>query len=378
MIERELAQATAAAIKSAIAPILQDVKALQSSVGAWELRWNDLGALRERVAVLETRAPIPGPVGPQGPQGPAGEKGERGVDGKDGAPGLNGKDGVGGATGLNGAPGADGKDGAPGKDGRDGLDGKDGAPGLNGKDGADGRPGKDGANGLDGKDGADGLNGKDGRDGVNGKDGAPGLNGKDGAPGRDGVDGRDGLNGKDGAGIADAVIDREGQLVLTFTDGRTKSVGVVLGKDGAPGVKGIDGAAGRDGRDGADGKDGTPGRDGLSPEDFDWDFDPETRHFTMKFLRGGIVIAERTKTLTGMRIYRGVFEQGKAYELGDVVTWGGSEWTAMAQTKDRPGNGATAWKLTVKHGDQGKVGPKGDPGRDGRDLTQMDGQGRKW
>ena len=290
-------------VSDALAPMLADLKAVQYACAQFDARWNDLGALRERVAVLETRAPIPGPSGPAG------------------------------------APGAKGD------------------PGVNGKDGADG------------------LNGKDGSPGVNGKDGADGLSGKDGAPGQPGQDGANGLHGKDGAGIADAMIDREGYLVLTFTDGRTKSVGIVVGKDGIPGLAGKDGSPGRDG---LHGKDGAPGAPGLSPEDVDWDFNPDTRAFTLKLFRGGVVVAERTKTLEGMRIYRGVYEQGKAYAFGDVVTWGGSEWTAMAQTTDRPGNGATEWKLCVKHGDQGKIGPEGKPGRDGRDLTNTDGKGGKW
>jgi hypothetical protein len=47
-------------------------------------------------------------------------------------------------------------------------------------------------------------------------------------------------DGKDGAGIADLLIDRDGNLVATFTDGRMKSLGVVVGKDGAPGRDGKD------------------------------------------------------------------------------------------------------------------------------------------
>jgi hypothetical protein len=46
--------------------------------------------------------------------------------------------------------------------------------------------------------------------------------------------------GKDGAGIADLLIDRDGNMVATFTDGRMKSLGVVVGKDGAPGRDGKD------------------------------------------------------------------------------------------------------------------------------------------
>jgi len=103
--------------------------------------------LLARIAALEARQPMPGPMGPPGRDGLNGKDGADGRDGKDGAAGLNGKDGA------------------------DGRDAKDGATGLNGKDGADGRDGKDGAAGLNGKDGADGRDGKDGAAGLNGKDG---------------------------------------------------------------------------------------------------------------------------------------------------------------------------------------------------------------
>src|SRR5699024_11132242 len=70
----------------------------------------------------------------------------------------------------------------------------------------------------------------------------PPADGEDGEPGRDGEPGKKGDPGKDGAGIADLLIDRDGNLTATFTDGRMKSLGLVVGKDGAPGRDGSDGA----------------------------------------------------------------------------------------------------------------------------------------
>lgn len=246
--------------------------------------------------------------------------------------------------------------------------------------GPQGPQGPQGEQGQPGARGEKGLTGDRGERGEAGPDGANGLNGKDGA---------NGLNGKDGVGVMDAMLDRAGQLIVTLSNGQTKAVGLVVGKDGA---NGLDGKAGRDidpefvrefltkeldkwprPKDGADGKDGEPG---VSADDFDFAFDPDTRELCIKFIRGTTVI-ERRKILEGMRIYRGVYEQGKSYEKGDVVTWDGSEWSAMAQTKDRPGNGST-WKLSVKHGEKGATGAPGKPGRDGKDLTQLGPDGRKW
>ncbi len=61
------------AIKTALAPVQASVSSLTEKVAGFETAWSDVGALRERVAVLETRAQVPGPAG---------------VDGKDGADGL--------------------------------------------------------------------------------------------------------------------------------------------------------------------------------------------------------------------------------------------------------------------------------------------------
>ena len=52
--------------------------------------------------------------------------------------------------------------------------------------------------------------------------------------------------------------------------------------------------------------------------------------------------------------YRGTFAVGTAYDLGDTVTHGGSLWHCNQLTKDRPGEGASAWTLAVKRGRDGK------------------------
>lgn len=138
------------------------------------------------------------------------------------------------------------------KDGKDGRDGRDFTFDmftpeqleiLRGEKGADGRNGIDGA---PGRNGIDGRNGRDGVPGKNGKNGLPGKDGRDGAPGRDGVNGingRDGQDGEDGRGIDDAYIDKDGHLIIVFTDGEKKDVGKVKGEDGKTGY-GIPGSRG--------------------------------------------------------------------------------------------------------------------------------------
>lgn len=242
-----------------------------------------------------------------------------------------------------GADGQDGRDGADGKDGQDGRDGKDVDPvtlrGIvseivqaevskqvpeaiaalpapeRGEKGEDGEPGADGDAGADGQDGRDGVDGKDGVDGQDGKDG------------------RDGLDGKDGAGIADLVIDRDGNLIASFTDGRMKHLGQVVGKDG---------------RDGGDGKDGIP----FGVDDLDMTLMEDGRTLRMSFTKGDTEYAFQIPF--PVVIDRGVFADGKSYEEGDGVTWGGSFWIAQRATGSKPDSADSGWRLAVKRGRDGK------------------------
>jgi hypothetical protein len=195
--------------------------------------------------------------------------------------------------------------------------------------------GEKGEAGADGKDGLNGADGALGRDGVDGKDGSAGIDGKDGAPGEKGID------GKDGIGLAGALIDREGRLVVTLTDGTTRDLGPVVGKDGAEGLRGSDG---KDGRDGAD---------GLGFDDLEVVHDG-VRGFTFRFARGEQV-KEFPFTLPVV-IDKGVFKDGSEYEPGDGVTWAGSFWIAQEKTAEKPDSGR-GWRLAVKRGRDGKRAP---------------------
>lgn len=230
----------------------------------------------------------------------------------------------------------------PGKDGRDGSDGKDGAsvtvddvlPALQRQVDeylANLPAPKDGKDGIDGKDGAPGEPGRDGRDGVDGKDGAPG---RDGIDGKDGEPGQPGEKGADGIGLAGALIDRDGNLVVTLTNGETKALGAVVGKDGAPG------------------EDGKPGQDGIGFDDMTLDYDGE-RTFTFLFQCGERI--EERKFVVPVVLDRGVYRTDTGYAKGDAVTYGGSVWIAQADTKAKP-DGSADWRLAVKKGRDGRDG----------------------
>ena len=66
--------------------------------------------------------------------------------------------------------------------------------------------------------------------------------------------------------VRSAMIDRNDELILTFGDGSTRTLGVVVGKDGVDGKDGAPGADGKRGKDGADGKRGERGIDGQAAD----------------------------------------------------------------------------------------------------------------
>ncbi|UZW54053.1 hypothetical protein NUH86_10955 [Sphingobium sp. JS3065] len=163
--------------------------------------------------------------------------------------------------------------------------------------------------------------------GEKGDPGEPGAAGENGADGRDGAHG---IDGKDGVGLADALIDKDGHLVLTLTDGRTKQLGSIIGKDG---------------RDGTDGKDAPP----FTLDDFDI-VPTGQRTIEMSFIHGGT--KHSFELNFPVMIYRGVWGEGQDYAEGDVCTWGGSLWHCDKATTAKPDAGE--WTLCVKKGRDGK------------------------
>lgn len=215
----------------------------------------------------------------------------------------------------------------------------------------------------------------------------PPAAGKDGQDGTNGVDGQsvtpeqlqpmvaelvtkavadipkptNGQDGKDGIGVAGALIDKDGALVLTLSNGQVKELGPVVGTKGEPG---------------RDGKDGTDGRDGLGFEDLTFDHDEEGR-LIAKFVRGEVVKAAQIPCT----VDRGIWDPSKSYLKGDGVTLGGSYWIAQKDSANRRPGTAPEWRLSVKKGADGKQGPagtKGQDGRNGKDWHEVKPDGSKW
>lgn len=113
----------------------------------------------------------------------------------------------------------------------------------------------------------------------------------------------------------------------------------------------VPGPAGQDGQNGAPGTDGI---DGLGFEDLAVDFDGD-RRLELRFERAGGRAKSFPIVLPFLR-YQGVYQDGKSYDVGDVVTWGGSTWHCKTATSTKPGEGSAAWVLIVKRGRDGRDG----------------------
>lgn len=129
--------------------------------------------------------------------------------------------------------------------------------------------------------------------------------------------------------VTEAVIDRDGNLVLTMSDGTTKDMGRVVGKDG---------------------KNGDHGAPGVGVDDIDLELKDDGR--TVLFTFDGKDIKHSFEIAFPTVIDRGVFKDG-TYERGDGVTFGGSFWIAQKDTTEKPGTGDD-WRLAVKKGRDGK------------------------
>ena len=120
-----------------------------------------------------------------------------------------------------------------------------------------------------------------------------------------------------GPGIAGAIQNHEGELVLTLTNGKQLNVGKVKGADG------------------------------FSPDDLEVSTDDGGRTIRLVLKSGNREVTR--ELLTETIIDRGVWQSGH-YDAGDAVTLKGSLWIATESTRGRPGDQASGWRLAVKRG----------------------------
>ena len=134
------------------------------------------------------------------------------------------------------------------------------------------------------------------------------------------------------ATVADAMIDRTGDLIFIRSDGHKMAVGNVIGRDG---------------------KDGSDGRHGLSAEDVTASVLQDGRTVEFSLRQGEYEYSFELSF--PVPLYRGVFAEDQSYQTGDMVTWGGSLWHCNSATQAKPG-GDDAWTLAVKKGRDGRDG----------------------
>ena len=219
-----------------------------------------------------------------------------------------------------------GEKGSPGADGEQGEKGASGEPGPEGRGIAAVTVSDEGDLMVKMTDGEEVNAGR-----VRGERGEKGDRGEAGDRGERG---EKGLPGADGVGLAGAFIDRDKGLTVTLTNGETKSLGPVVGSDGAPG---------QDGKDGAD---------ALGFEDMQVDFDGRR---TVKFVWQGHGRTVEKEMVLPIPTYEGVYATGKEYDEGSATTSGGSVWIAQKRTSEVPGTGQD-WRLAVKKGRDGRDG----------------------
>jgi fructose-specific component phosphotransferase system IIB-like protein len=212
-----------------------------------------------------TTPSIRGETGLTGPQGPAGQNGSNGQDGV--SPTVS-------VTTITGGHQVSITD-AQGTDTFNVMDGKDGLTGPQGPAGQNGSNGQDGvgiSNTVLNSDYTLTLTFTDGTSYT-----TPSIRGETGATGQTGPQGpagQNGSNGQDGVGIANAVLNSDYTLTLTFTDGTSYTTPSIRGETGATGatgergpqgVQGERGLQGETGPQGPAGQNGSNGQDGVSP-----------------------------------------------------------------------------------------------------------------
>jgi Collagen triple helix repeat (20 copies) len=150
--------------------------------------------------------------------------------------------------------------------------------------------------------------------GADGKEGPPGPPGERGEAGPAGPPGERGLAGENG----------------------------IAGDPGLPGEKGEPGMIGKDGRDGRDALDGLVGiKAELEGE----------RELAIHFVRSNGVRTTLRAQLP-IPIFRGVYQEGRAYVRGDNVTKNGCQWTCMTDTMTAPPS--ADWVQSTKAGRDGR------------------------
>lgn len=146
------------------------------------------------------------------------------------------------------------------------------------------------------------------------------IQGEKGEPGKDGAD---------GIGLAGAIIDRNGELVVTLTNGEAKSLGPVVGRDGV---------------------DGKHGKDGAGLVDLVRSYDEKTHEIVevwgekeLRYSAGGIRPG-------------GYWREGTKAVAAQVWNHAGVAWIAKRDTTSKPMRESPDWEIFANKGRDGQDG----------------------
>lgn len=158
--------------------------------------------------------------------------------------------------------------------------------------------------------------------------------GEPGEKGEPGKDGEPGKNGADGLSVSCAFVQKDGHLILVQSDGQTKDMGPISG------------------RDGVDGKDGRDGKDGESLAIVAREYDANAHEIVERYISGGEV--KELRYPAGGIVHRGYWGEGKSARAGDAYTHNGCLWIAQRATESEPTPANDAWCIGARKGRDGK------------------------
>lgn len=234
------------------------------------------------------------------------------------------------------------KDGAPGPAGEPGPAGPQGPQGERGEKGADGAPGERGPQGPAGEPGARGERGEKGLDGAEGPQGPAGERGDVGPQGERGADGE--------TPHQDTIKVMLGELVERAVAALPPPEPGAPGKDADPLLmaKMVSDEIARQFDALRPQLKGDKGDPGAGVKDFGMDLLEDGRTIVFRCIDAEGKEAAYELTIP-WQLYRGIYEPGRKYQKGDVVTYAGSTWVALQDTSESPGKSAH-WQLAVKRG----------------------------
>lgn len=138
-----------------------------------------------------------------------------------------------------------------------------------------------------------------------------------------------GKDGADGIGLAGALIGREGDLIVTLTNGEVKSLGHVVGRDGV---------------------DGQHGKDGAGLVDLVRSYD-EASHEIVELWNG----KELRYPAGGIRP-GGYWREGTKAVAAQVFNHAGVAWIAKRDTSSKPMRESDDWEIFANKGRDGQDG----------------------